>query len=105
MIGEFMKLNLNFYKNDLVYDKFITSDVEKNIIENYINKLSPEEYANVFEKDNSIETVYALSDNTKNVIQWYPFKKDCKILEIGARLGELTGTLCDNAKKVVSVEF
>lgn len=105
MIGENMKLNLDFYKSDILYDKFISQDVQKRIIENYINKISPENYFDVLETDNSIETVYSLSYNTKNIISWYPFEKDSKILEIGARLGELTGVLCDKAKKVVSVEF
>lgn len=100
-----MKLNLKFYKEDLLYDKFITTDIEEKIIENYIKKLSPNEYSKVFKEDKSVETVYALSDNTKNILEWYPFKHDCDILEIGARLGEITGTLCDNARKVVSVEF
>ncbi len=40
----------------------------------------------------------------ENLINWYPFKKDAVVLEIGAGMGALTGYLCQNCKKVVSIE-
>ena len=40
-----------------------------------------------------------------NILNWYPFKKDCTILEVGAGMGSLTGMLCDKAKHVTSIEM
>ena len=38
-----------------------------------------------------------------NILNWYPFKKDADVLEVGAGMGALTGLLCEKAKSVVSV--
>ena len=40
----------------------------------------------------------------ENLINWYPFKENCSILEIGAGMGALTGYLCSVAKKVIALE-
>lgn len=40
-----------------------------------------------------------------NILNWFPFKKNCTILEIGAGCGALTGLLCERASKVVAVEL
>lgn len=97
-----MKLNLEFYKNDIKYNKL---DKEDEIINDYILKLKEEDYESVFETDNNIETLSALSDIRKNIISWYPFEENATILEIGAGLGEITGELCKKSSKVVSIEF
>jgi GT2 family glycosyltransferase/SAM-dependent methyltransferase len=41
----------------------------------------------------------------ENILNWYPFKKGCTILEIGAGMGAITGLLCDKAKAVTAVEM
>lgn len=41
----------------------------------------------------------------QNLLNWYPFKKDCSILEIGGGCGTLTGMLCQRAAHVTSCEF
>ncbi len=97
-----MKLNLEFYKNDIKYNKL---DKEDEIINDYILKLKEEDYESVFETDNNIGTLSALSDIRKNIISWYPFEENATILEIGAGLGEITGELCKKSSKVVSIEF
>ena len=48
---------------------------------------------------------YTVTDIRENIINWYPFKKGSTILEVGGGLGAITGTLCKNAKKVVSNEY
>ncbi len=78
-----MKLNLEFYKNDIEYNKL---DKEDKIINDYILKFKEEDYETVFEKDNSIENLSALSEMRKNIISWYPFEENSSILEIGAGL-------------------
>ncbi len=39
-----------------------------------------------------------------NIVNWYPFKKDASVLEIGAGCGALTGFLCDRVAHVTAVE-
>lgn len=39
----------------------------------------------------------------ENILSWYPFKRG-SILELGCGCGCITGTLCDKAKSVVSVD-
>lgn len=49
--------------------------------------------------------IYHFSHLRHNILNWYPFKKDCSILEIGAGCGALTGLLCQKAKHVVAIEL
>lgn len=78
-----MKLNLEFYKNDIKYNELAR---EEFIINNYICNYNEKEYEKIFERDNNIDTIYALSDMRRNIISWYPFQNNSTILEIGAGL-------------------
>lgn len=40
----------------------------------------------------------------KILFEWYPFKQDCNILEIGGNVGELTGFFCEAGRSVFSIE-
>lgn len=40
----------------------------------------------------------------ENLINWYPFKKNSTVLEIGAGMGALTGCLCEKCGEVVAIE-
>ncbi len=73
-----MKLNLEFYKNDT---EEILDEREKKIIE-YINKYSPELYEKIFENDNSVETILALSSIRRNILNWYEMNRESSCLEI-----------------------
>lgn len=39
-----------------------------------------------------------------SVWQWYPFRKEASVLEIGAGYGTVTGVLCDKCARVVAIE-
>ena len=91
-----MKLNLEYFKeiDDI-------SEDEKNKLEGYLNenaKLSFEEYMN---KDQKVENLLELSNLRENILNWYPFKENSRILEIEGNLGEITGVLCQNASRIV----
>ena len=94
-----MKLNIEFYRSK---EEKVTN-TEQDII-NYINKYEKQDYDMIIEKDRRLEIILALSKLRENIVSWYPFKKQCRILEIGGGFGEITGKLCDNAKKVVTLE-
>ncbi len=93
-------------KNE-VNGKIVYSDgsqVEKDMLA--IAKKHPETSASDYIADDSRYTVnntFSLVRN--NVLNWYPFKQGCTILEVGAGMGAVTGLLCDKADRVVSVEM
>ena len=94
-----MKLNYNFY---LGKDEYSDGNIENEIIE-YENKYK--NVQDVFEKDLRWPVFYHLTPIRENILNWYPFKKDSKVLEIGAGMGAITGVLCNKCKKVVTVEL
>lgn len=98
-----MKLNLDYYKSDLLYDQTISEEEEQKII-NYINTYNTDDYKNIFENDIDSSVVSALSNNADNAINWYDFSKNSSALQINANFGEITGTLCDKVSKVVVIE-
>ena len=57
------------------------------------------------DKIDNFTTAYHFSPIRENIINWYPFKKNCSILEIGSGCGAITGCLCRVAKRVISVEL
>jgi SAM-dependent methyltransferase len=94
------KLNLEYYENEMGYSDGTL--VEDEILEIVRTKSSSklEELNNV-----SWPVFYHLSQLRENILNWYPFKKDCTILEVGSGCGAITGLLCERAKYVVSVEL
>jgi len=79
-------------------------EIEKRMLK--IAKQYPEDKAQDYIADCSEYTVNnTFSSVRENILNWYPFKNDCTILEIGAGMGAVTGLLCDKAKAVTSVEM
>ena len=95
-----MKLNLKFYKGT---DEYSDGDVEDKILE-YIDKY-PNNYEEAFKVDSSWPVFYHLSTMRKNVINWYPFKKQSSILEVGGGMGAITDALCQKCDKVTTIEL
>ena len=44
------------------------------------------------------------SSARNGLIDWYDFREDAEVIELGAGMGALTGILCNKCKSVVSVE-
>lgn len=59
---------------------------------------------NIREND-SWPLIYHFSKFRENILNWYPFKKECTILEIGSGCGAITGLFCRKAKHVTSIEL
>lgn len=95
-----MELNLKYYKGT---DEYSDGDIEDKIID-FIKKY-PDDYEKAFEEDCSWPVFYHLSSVRKNVISWYPFKKNASILEVGAGMGAITSELVRKCKKVTSIEL
>ena len=94
-----MRLNMDFFKgNDDI------KEAEQKVIDNYINQQETNCYENMLEQTSDLDVVYGLSSLRENIINWYEWKENATVLEVGANLGELTGYLCKNATKVVAIE-
>lgn len=94
-----MKINYDFYKGQ---DLYSDGDIENEIIE------YAKEYKNtddIFEKDIRWPVFYHLTPIRKNILNWYPFKEDSEVLEIGAGMGAITEVLCEKCGNVTCVEL
>ena len=96
-----MKVNYDFYKGN---DNYSDGEVEKDIIE-YLNKYGEENYQEILKENSSWPVFYHITPIRKNIIDWYPFKPNAQVLEIGAGMGAITSVLCDKAEFVTSVEL
>lgn len=93
------ELNLNYYNN---VDSYSDGDVELDILEFVKEGL---DLTTIPKNKRSYACAYHLSAWRENIINWYPFKKTDRVLEIGAGCGAITGALCRNCHSVVSVEL
>lgn len=96
-----MKLNLDFYKEEL--DKKQISEEYEEVLGKVINA-KDEDFSKTLDKNSKIKNVIALSEVRENLFNWYEFKENSNILEMNANYGELTDLLCKNAKNVISFE-
>ena len=87
------KINYDFYDGKDIYND---GKIEQELYEYYKNDKTID-----FTRD---DIFYLTTPIRENIISWYPFKKNSKVLEVGAGLGTITGTLCNNVDKVVAVE-
>lgn len=95
------KLNYEFYTGNYEYsDGDIEDDILKIVTENRNG-----DYQNIIKEDKRWPVFYHLSNLRHNILNWYPFKENCSILEVGSGCGALTGLFCKRAKKVISVEL
>ncbi|NQX66693.1 methyltransferase domain-containing protein [Paenibacillus alba] len=92
------KLNFDYYQSN-ADDVYTDGDIENDLL-HYAKSGECDWY-----QDGRWPIVYHMSHLRHNILNWFPFKENCSILEIGAGCGALTGLLCEHAAKVVSVEL
>lgn len=88
------KINYEYCEDKVLYD---SGEVEEWLLNEYKKGNTPSE--------KKVEYFYSVTPVRENIVNWYPFKKNSRILEIGGGLGAVTGCLCDKSSKVVSVEY
>ena len=88
----------NYYNKD-IYEEY------KEDIKNYFNQYEPEQYSKIMEQDKRTNIAMIFSEMRANIIKWYPFDRNKKILEIGANYGEITQELVKRVSKVTAIEF
>lgn len=79
--------------------------VENQILELFEKEETLDEIDNFIKDNPSWPIRYHLSKDRENILNWYEFEKDSKILEIGAGCGAVTGTLLNNDIEVTAVEL
>lgn len=92
----------NFCKTEILQSDLLTQ-TDKEIIE-IIENNSGEYFDEQAGKTGKAEIFLNLSRMRTSLLNWYDFKDNAEILEIGCGYGALTGLLCDKAKHVTAVE-
>lgn len=69
-----------------------------------IQQTSTEDFREVLQQYDDWDFYYHLSEVRRGLLNWYPFPAGCRVLEIGAGFGALTGLLCDRCGTVVATE-
>lgn len=96
------KLVLDYYKGK---DLYSDGDIEKHILEAVQNRWDLLDLTEYVKPKEYYVFLYHLSLIRENILNWYPFKKGCRILEVGSGCGAITGMLCRKAAAVTSVEL
>lgn len=96
-----MKINLDYYKQE--QDLKEIGEEYQEVLDR-VENCAKEDFSKTLDSKAKIKNVLALSDVRENILNWYHFKKDVTILELNANYGEITGLLCKNAEKVISIE-
>ncbi|MCI9318615.1 MAG: class I SAM-dependent methyltransferase [Lachnospiraceae bacterium] len=86
------------------HDSYSEGNVEDTIIR-IIAENPPEDYAKAISANLNWSTYYHLTGIRQNILNWYPFRPDSEILEIGCGLGAITNMLCSRCSHVTAVEL
>ncbi|NIM46570.1 MAG: methyltransferase domain-containing protein [Candidatus Aenigmarchaeota archaeon] len=80
-------------------------EIEDEILKIFKSRNSRKKVDRILENSPSWPMFYHLSDERENLLNWYPFKKDASLLEVGSGCGALTGLFCRSLKKVTAIEL
>lgn len=92
-------LDYTFYNGQ---DQYSDGDIEDELLQLIMEEPDVEK---ILAKDDRWPVLYHFSPIRQNILEWYPFKKDAAVLEIGAGCGAISGVLCRNTKHVTSVDL
>lgn len=94
-------LEYKFYSGN---DSYTDGEVEDRLLE--IVKNNPGGmYSNEIASELSWPVLYHLSDIRENIINWYDFKENASVLEIGSGCGAISGILSKKTKSVTAIEL
>ena len=82
--------------------QYSDGDIENDLLQLIMEEPDVEK---ILAEDDRWPVLYHFSPVRQNILEWYPFKKDASVLEIGAGCGAISGVLCRNAKHVTSVDL
>lgn len=90
------------FENYAGTDLYSDGEIE-NIIAGLVKERCP--LQRIYERNMGYPVLYHLSHIRENILNWYPFTKADRVLEVGAGCGAITGALCKKAGWVSSVEL
>lgn len=99
-----MNVEKTFYYNENDYNKDIYGEFEQDI-QKYIQEYSAKDYSQIINKDKRTNIVSIFSEMRTNIIKWYPFEPNKRILEVGANYGEITYELSKKCRELTVIEF
>jgi SAM-dependent methyltransferase len=83
-------------------DEYSDGDVEEDIL-NLVS--SHRDLEEAVRSDGRWAILYHLDPRRRNLLEWFPFRNDASLLEIGAGCGALTGLFCEKVANVTAVEL
>ena len=93
------RLDLSCYDGQ---DRYSDGEVEEDLLNFVQNEVPVEE---VLKKDDRWAIFYHLTPMRRNLLEWYPFKREASLLEIGSGCGGVTGVFLDKLRTVQCVEL
>lgn len=93
-----VEINYTFYEGKDIYS-------DGQIEDDLLNSVMKGKEIDALKSGSSWPVLYHLSDIRENLLEWYPFRKNANILEIGSGCGALTGLLSRRAKSVTCIEL
>ena len=94
-------LNYSLYSGQDLYSDGRVEDELLEIVKNY----DEDQFDQIIAEKNDWAILYHLSPVRQNIINWFPFKKEDKVLEIGSGCGAITGAIARRAGSVDCVEL
>lgn len=95
-----VNISLQHYTGD---DQYSDGDIEDEMLELVQNESL--DVTKLIHSDNRWAILYHFSPIRRNLLEWFPFKSDGRVLEIGGGCGALTSLLCDKLSYVTVAEL
>lgn len=83
-------------------ENYSDGDSEARILEAIRNRLGEEE---IMERLPEWAVLYHFSPERRNLLSWFDFQRDARLLEVGAGCGALTGLFCERVSSVTALEL
>ncbi len=96
-----VRIDYNFYSGVDLYSDGKVEDDLLDIVQNHERS----EYNRIIAENGKWPMIYHLSHIRQNILEWFPFEKGSKVLEIGSGCGAITGMLADKNKSITCVEL
>ena len=94
-------LDLSYYSGEDIYTD---GDIEDEMLDIAINHTA-EDFPEIIVQKKSWPIFYHFSRFRSNIVDWIPFKKTDKVLEIGSGCGAITGAVAKRAGSVTCVDL
>ncbi len=94
-------MDLTYYPGE---DFYSDGDIEDEMLDIAMNN-PVEKFPEIIEQSKSWPIFYHFSPFRANIIDWIPFKKTDKVLEIGAGCGAITGAIARKAGSVTCIDL